>query len=303
MRPAQTACAGGPGKREKAAEPCSRRESHPGDHAFNTQPGHIPERARLIAREDRMYGSLDKAESMRSRADGIEGQLATSIYDDDPDAIEQLRARITRLEAERDEAKAKNAAYRREHKAELAAMGIPAQAGGAVPELSLPEPVGEPDPAAAAAGPAGKGSQGRRGEGHEGYPEDVLLLLEQCECDGERLTLPAQLDRSAYLAVNKVLMAAGGKWNRKAHATEPVASRGVIDPSSGPTSPRRRTGASSRHAARGGRALRDLEGPQAGNEGTGAVRRRGAIEARSRRDDWSPVDCVEIDPRHAQRDR
>ena len=69
---------------------------------------------------------------MRSRADGIEDQLATSIYDDDPDAIEQLRARITRLETERDEAKAANTAYRREHRAELKAM-TPYQRGQAVP--------------------------------------------------------------------------------------------------------------------------------------------------------------------------
>ena len=100
----------------KAGEPFTS------DIAFNTQPGHIPFRAKLIAREDRAYESLGKAASMRSRADGIEGQLATSIYDDDPDAVEQLRARIARLEAERDEAKKVNAAYRKEHRAELKAM-------------------------------------------------------------------------------------------------------------------------------------------------------------------------------------
>lgn len=63
-----------------------------------------------------------KADSMNSRAGNIEDQLATSIYDDDPDAIEQLRARIAKLEAERDAAKAKNAEYRKTHKAELAAI-------------------------------------------------------------------------------------------------------------------------------------------------------------------------------------
>ena len=112
------------GKREQRAEAVFKdREQYRGDHAFNFQPGHIPERARLIAREDRAFRSLDKAESMRSRADGIESQLAPSIYDDDPDAVGQLRARIARLEAERDDAKAVNAAYRKEHKAELAGMG------------------------------------------------------------------------------------------------------------------------------------------------------------------------------------
>ena len=70
---------------------------------------------------------------MRSRADGIEGQLATSIYDDDPDAVEQLRSRIARLEAERDAAKAVNAAYRKEHKAELAAMDSAYQRNQAMP--------------------------------------------------------------------------------------------------------------------------------------------------------------------------
>ena len=111
------------GKREDCAAAVFKAgEPFRGDIAFNTQPGHIPFRARLNAREDRAHESVTKAASMRSRADGIEGQLAASVYDDDPDAIEQLRARIARLEAERDEAKAVNAAYRKEHKAELAAI-------------------------------------------------------------------------------------------------------------------------------------------------------------------------------------
>lgn len=120
-------------KRESAVEAVFRdHERYRGDHAFNFQPGHIPERARVIAREERAFASMDKAESMRSRAAGIEAQLATSIYDDDPDAIGQLQARIARLEAERDEAKAVNAAYRKEHKAELAKM-TPYERGQAVP--------------------------------------------------------------------------------------------------------------------------------------------------------------------------
>ena len=111
------------GKREQSAAAVFKAgEPFTSDIAFNTQPGHIPFRARLIAREDRAYASTVKAASMRSRADGIEDQLDTSIYDDDPDAIEQLRARIARLEAERDAAKTANAAYRKEHKAELKAM-------------------------------------------------------------------------------------------------------------------------------------------------------------------------------------
>jgi hypothetical protein len=119
--------------REERAEAVFKAgEPFTSDYAFNTQPGHIPFRAKLIAREDRAHESLGKAASMRSRAGGIEGQLAASVYDDDPDAIGQLRARIARLEAERDAAKAANATYRREHRAELAAMS-PYQRGQAVP--------------------------------------------------------------------------------------------------------------------------------------------------------------------------
>jgi|SRR3990167_657848 len=88
--------------------------SHPEmrhDWAFITQPGHIPERARMNARDDRALASLTKARSMASRASGIEAQLDRAIYDDDPDAIEQLRERIAALEAKREAIKA------REHEA------------------------------------------------------------------------------------------------------------------------------------------------------------------------------------------
>ena len=122
------------GKREaRAAAVFKAGEPFRSDYAFNTQPGHIPFRARLNAREHRAHESVTRAASMRSRADGIEGQLATSVYDDDPDAVEQLRARIARLEAERDAAKAANVAYRKEHKAELAAMDSAYERDQAVP--------------------------------------------------------------------------------------------------------------------------------------------------------------------------
>ena len=79
------------GKREdRAAAVFKAGEPFTSDYAFNTQPGHIPVRAKLIAREDRAHESVAKAASMRSRADGIEGQLAGSIYDDDPDAIDAI---------------------------------------------------------------------------------------------------------------------------------------------------------------------------------------------------------------------
>jgi hypothetical protein len=92
------------------------------DWAFITQPGRIPARTRMQAADDRAYASLQKAQSMASRADGIESQLAGAIYSDDPDAIERLRERIAKLEAERDQCKADNAAFRKAHRAELATM-------------------------------------------------------------------------------------------------------------------------------------------------------------------------------------
>lgn len=47
---------------------------------------------------------------------------------------------------------------------------------------------------------------------------DVLEVLDRAETDGPALTLVGQLDRSLYTRTNKVLEAAGGKWNRKARA-------------------------------------------------------------------------------------
>lgn len=88
-------------------------DTYSGDYAFNTQPGHIPERSRVIARQERAFESLHKAESMSSRAAGIEAQLAGAIYSDDPDAIEAFEARIADLEAERDRIKAYNASCRK----------------------------------------------------------------------------------------------------------------------------------------------------------------------------------------------
>lgn len=85
-------------------------EYYRGDHAFNTQPGHIPERARLIAREDRAFQSMNKAAGMESKADNIERATDRAIYSDDPDATEALAVRIAELETERDRVKEINKA-------------------------------------------------------------------------------------------------------------------------------------------------------------------------------------------------
>ncbi|MEP8849287.1 class I SAM-dependent methyltransferase [Enterobacter hormaechei] len=47
---------------------------------------------------------------------------------------------------------------------------------------------------------------------------DVLTALGQARTEDNRLFLSAQLDRALYLKTNKVLDAAGGKWNRKEKA-------------------------------------------------------------------------------------
>ncbi|MFF7576823.1 methyltransferase [Streptomyces sp. NPDC008061] len=47
---------------------------------------------------------------------------------------------------------------------------------------------------------------------------NVLEVLDQAETDGPRLVLTGQLDRKLYADTNKVLEAAGGKWNRSAKA-------------------------------------------------------------------------------------
>lgn len=47
---------------------------------------------------------------------------------------------------------------------------------------------------------------------------DVMAVLSIAEVSGSALTLVGQLDRKLYERTNKVLEAAGGKWNRKAKA-------------------------------------------------------------------------------------
>jgi len=46
----------------------------------------------------------------------------------------------------------------------------------------------------------------------------VLDVLSNATMDGNSLKLSGQLNRAVYVATNKVLEAAGGKWNRKAQA-------------------------------------------------------------------------------------
>ena len=48
--------------------------------------------------------------------------------------------------------------------------------------------------------------------------QDVLKVLDSATIDGALLTLNGNLDRKLYVETNKVLEAAGGKWNKKAKA-------------------------------------------------------------------------------------
>lgn len=66
----------------------------------------------------------------------------------------------------------------------------------------------------------------------------VLRILDRSRCDGSILALPEQLDRPAYQAVDKVLQAAGGRWDRRAgghrfegqalDAIEPILLTGTV---------------------------------------------------------------------------
>lgn len=79
-------------------------------------------RARIVATGQRALADSRKADSMFSRADNIEGQLAGAIYSDDPDAVEALTARVAKLVAKRETIKVENAAFRKAHAVELKAM-------------------------------------------------------------------------------------------------------------------------------------------------------------------------------------
>lgn len=76
--------------------------------------GHHSERGhrRMLERAHRKTDQAVEHMNMRdhhaAKAEGIERQLKTTIYSDDPDALEQLDAKIARLEAERDGIKAYN---------------------------------------------------------------------------------------------------------------------------------------------------------------------------------------------------
>ncbi|KKK54660.1 hypothetical protein LCGC14_3082470 [marine sediment metagenome] len=101
------------GRDDKATSLLKQNEPFHGDHAFNTQPGHIPERARVIKRGEKAFEHAGMAAHHRGKADGLARQLKTSVFSDDVDAIEQLEERITERVAKLDRLKRYNTTCRK----------------------------------------------------------------------------------------------------------------------------------------------------------------------------------------------
>ena len=130
------------GREAKAGELEKRNERLRGDNAFFTQPGRIVERDRYFDRQRRAGEHQAKAGQHEQAAAGLERQLERSIYDDDPDVVERLTARIEARQAEVQRVKAANArlrAWAKERKGqvptlkELVELGYtPSEAHGAL---------------------------------------------------------------------------------------------------------------------------------------------------------------------------
>lgn len=74
---------------------------------------HRRDLARIDAGMTKGVEHTRKAESMRAKAANIDAAAARAIYSDDPDAIDRLREKLERLEAERARIKAYNATCRK----------------------------------------------------------------------------------------------------------------------------------------------------------------------------------------------
>ena len=101
------------GRRDKAAACFKVGEPYRGDIAFCTQPGHIPERERVNRAEERGFGHMQMAEHHTAKAAGIADQLERSVFSDDPDAVEQLQAKIAKEREQLERMKACNKIVRK----------------------------------------------------------------------------------------------------------------------------------------------------------------------------------------------
>lgn len=88
----------------------------------HSERGHRRDIARIDSGMRRSVEASRKAERQASAAYEIERQAAAAIYDDDPDAIERLTEKIAALEAQREQRKQANAAFRKEHRERLKGM-------------------------------------------------------------------------------------------------------------------------------------------------------------------------------------
>lgn len=79
---------------------------------------------RIASAMDAAVESTQMAAHHRSKAAGLAVQLETSIFSDDPDAVEAIEARIAELEAERAAMKASNAAFRKGDEVWAKLLGI-----------------------------------------------------------------------------------------------------------------------------------------------------------------------------------
>lgn len=111
------------GRASKSAALLKRNEPYHGDIAFNTQPGHIPERARAIRRSEKAWEHQSMATRHDQVASTLEHQLARSIFSDDTDAVEALQARIAELERKRAAMREVNRLYRKGDAEGLRALG------------------------------------------------------------------------------------------------------------------------------------------------------------------------------------
>lgn len=98
-------------RQERAAADRANEPSYIHDWAWITQPG--LDRSKENRRRERRWESQNKADKMAARAEGIRDQVDGAIYDDDPDAIERLEAKLAGLETKRETVKAHNKEMRK----------------------------------------------------------------------------------------------------------------------------------------------------------------------------------------------
>ena len=104
----------------------------PVKRGHHSAPGHLRDLARADAAQHASWDAAKQAVAQANRAATIEAAADAAIYDDDPDAVELLTKKLAALEEQRERIKAANLTYRREHRAELAALR-PIERSDAVP--------------------------------------------------------------------------------------------------------------------------------------------------------------------------